>query len=154
MNSKTGIFLLLLLFVTFSCKKPSSLGPSPVPYVSVDIPVDISTPLYSSVMNEQGAGGAVYLPGGNKGIILFQDFFGNYVAFDRTCPYHVTSPCGVIRSSLTGLNLVCGSYSGKTLDACCATTYGLDGTVTHGPGTYPLKAYRVSVNGTLLTISN
>ena len=155
MNRKTSIFLLLLLFVSFSCKKPTNLGPSPVPYVYVNTQIETSLPLYSALNNE---GGYVYISGGNKGLLVLQDFLGNFWAFDRTCPYHVTSPCGVVRMSLSGLNIVCGSYSGQKLDTCCGTTYGLDGTVTHGPGTYPLKAYRVSVSGTspdvLLTISN
>jgi len=109
-------------------------------------------------MNEQGGQGAVYLAGGNKGIVVVQDFSSNYWAFDRTCPYQVTSPCGIIRSSSTGFGFVCGSYSGKKLDTCCSSTYGLDGTVTHSPpntkSPYPLKAYRVTVSGTVLTISN
>ena len=147
-----GIYILaLIFFVSFSCKKNNSLGPSPVPYQYVYTQIDISTPLYSSLQNE---GGYVYLTGGNKGILVVHDFLDNFWAFDRTCPYHVTSPCGVIRMSLNGLNMVCGSYSGKTLDACCASTYGLDGSVTHGPSTYPLKSYRVSVAGSVLTISN
>lgn len=144
-------FLLLTLFMSCSCKKNSSLGPSPVPYQYVYTQIDISTPLYSSLQNQ---GGYYYLPGGNKGLLVVHDFLDNFWCFDRTCPYHVTSPCGVVRMALSGLNIVCGSYSGKTLDACCASTYGLDGSVTHGPSTYPLKAYRVSVSGTVLTISN
>jgi len=151
MNRKTCIFLAFLLFVSFSCKKTNSLGPSPVPYVYVYTQIDYSTPLYSNLNNE---GGYVYINGGNKGLLVLQDFLGNFWAFDRTCPYHVTSPCGVVRMSTSGLSIVCGSYSGQKLDTCCGTTYGFDGSVTHKPGWYPLKAYRVTVSGTVLTISN
>jgi len=149
---KVPLYLFFLLFVSCSCKKNNSLGPSPVPYVSVYTQIDISTPLYG---NLNTPGGFVYIAGGNKGIIVLQDFLQNFWAFDRTCPYQPTAACGIIRMQQPDYTyMVCGSYSGQKLDACCASTFGLDGTVTHGPSTYPLKAYRVSQSGTVLTISN
>lgn len=149
MKGRTGIFLLLLPFVLFSCscKKTSSLGASPVLYKSVDTYVDYSGPTYAALANP---GGYVYYNNaGNKGLIILQDFSGSFWAFDRTCPYHVTSPCATIYMANSGLNMVCGSP-----DRCCASTYGFDGTVTHGPSTYPLKAYQVTQSGTILHITN
>ncbi len=155
MKRRTGIFLLLLPFLMFSCscKKNNSLGPNPVPYQSVYTVIDITLPQYSDLQNE---GGSVTIPGGNKGIIVVHDFLDNFWAFDRTCPYHINSPCGVVRMSFPdALYMVCGTYSGKTLNACCNSTYNLNGgTVINGPSKYPLKAYQVTQSGTVLSISN
>src|SRR6185437_8717682 len=153
MYKKTGVFLVLLFSFSCSCKKTTPLGPSPVPYVYVNTQIQTSLPEYTALNN---GGGYVYIPGGNKGIIVLQDFTGVFWAFDRTCPYHVTSPCGQI--VMGTLKLACGPYAGAKFDSCCASTYGFDGTVTHGPSTYPLKAYRVTATGTppdvMLTITN
>ena len=152
MKGRTGIFLLLLPFILSYCScKKNEMGPNPVPYKSVYTVIDITVPQYA---NLQSPGIPVSLPGGNKGIIVVQDFDGTFYAFDRTCPYHINSPCGIINASIDGINFVCGSYSGKTFNACCSSTYRFNGTWSNGPTTYNLKAYQVTQSGSVLTITN
>jgi len=144
-------YLPLILLVSFSCQKPNKPSPSPTPNVNVYFQIDVSTPLYSPIENE---GGFVYIKGGNNGILLLQDFNGTFRAFDDSCPYNATTQCGTLRLAESGLYIICGSYSGNTINPCGPSTWNLDGTVRTGPATLPLKAYKVTQSGTILTISN
>ena len=147
-------FFPILLLVALSCTKAQ--GPNPVPYVYVNLQFNTDEPLYTN-LNTPGI--PVYIKNqGNKGIVVIQDFNGNFWAFDRTCPYQINSSCGIVTQSLSGFNFVCGTYYGKTLDACCNSEWNLDGSIYQGPTTYPLKAYHINVVGTsqpyIITITN
>ena len=149
-------FLFPILLLVLSCKDTTQNG-NPVPYVSVSVNINTNNPLYNDLNRE---GGFVMVDNvGYKGIIVIHDFSDNFWAFDRTCTYHTNSSCGKVIMSSTGLNMVCGTYNGKNLDACCASAYNLDGTVSHGPATYALRRYGVNVTGDnvggyILTITN
>jgi hypothetical protein len=151
MKRKTPFFLLLLVFFAPACQK-YNVGPSPVPWVSVNTTIDYSTPLYSALSSP---GGYLYLVNvGYKGIIVLQNNDGTFHAYDRTCPYHVKSSCGVVLMSIDGSGILCGSYSGTNFNACCASEYAFDGSVVSGPSKFSLKAYTVKKTGTVLTITN
>ncbi|NBW83641.1 hypothetical protein EBR21_18000, partial [bacterium] len=62
----------------------------PVPFVPVDITIDIQLPSYSDL---QGVGGWTYLNGGSKGIIVYRKGIDEFVAFDRHSPADVNGSC-------------------------------------------------------------
>ena len=136
-------FFPILLLVALSCTKAQ--GPNPVPYVYVNLQFNTDEPLYT---NLNTPGEPVYINNvGNKGIVVIQDYSGNFWAFDRTCPYQINSTCGKIIISNSHQNFLCGSYSGngKNFDACCNSEWNLDGSIAASPTTYSLKAYHISV---------
>src|SRR6185369_17551366 len=101
MKSISIWFLFPLLVLAFSCAKDTQTG-NPVPFVSVSVNINTSNPIYNDLNREGGF--ALIDNAGNKGIIVIHDFSDNFWAFDRTCTYHVTSSCGMVTMSSTGLN--------------------------------------------------
>lgn len=82
----------------------------------------------------------------NNGIIIYSGADG-YYAFDRTCPHDYVE---------NGLSV--SVDIDFTIATCpeCGTTYALAafGTPASGPGRYPLKNYRTSLNGRYLRVWN
>jgi hypothetical protein len=64
----------------------------PVPFVPVDITIDIQLPSYS---NLQGVGGWTYLNGGSRGIIVYRKAIDEFVAFDRHAPSDPEGSCPI-----------------------------------------------------------
>ncbi len=141
MKSRTIAILLILLSASISCKK-TDVGPSPVPWVKVNISIDLNKSPYNSLLIP---GSYVYLKGGYKGIVVVSDETGKIWALDRACPYDVKSSCGVVNMSAAGNQFTC---------PCCASTYALDGSIGHGPSTFSLKAYIVTQNANIVTITS
>ena len=140
----TRIKLYLLSFMlccSVSCKK-TDIGPSPVPWVKVNISIDLSKSPYNALLTP---GGYVYISGGYKGIVVVCDESGKIWALDRTCPYHVNASCAVVSMASAGNQFTC---------PCCSSTYALDGAIGHGPSNYSLKAYIVSQYVSTLTITS
>jgi len=75
-------FVLLLLTGFSGCRRNNNQ----MPYVPVDIYINVSLPAYS---NLSGIGGWVYVTGGNDGIILYRQTYETIVAFERRCIYNV-----------------------------------------------------------------
>ncbi len=63
---------------------------NPVPFVPVDVTIDIQLPSYS---NLQGVGGWTYLNGGSRGIIVYRKGIDEFVAFDRHSPADISGTC-------------------------------------------------------------
>jgi nitrite reductase/ring-hydroxylating ferredoxin subunit len=95
-------------------------------------------PAYSKL---KFASNAILYPNvGAKGLYIFNT--GNaYNAFDAACPNQSLSDCSTM--TLNGINLVC---------PCDKEEYSLFTGL--GKLTYPLKQYRVEVNGNVLRIYN
>lgn len=81
---------------------------------------------------------------GFGGILVCTDFWGNYCAFDLSCPYEAKSN---IRIRPDGPNAVCDSC-GSQFDLC---ETGM-GVVAKGPSKYPLKKYQTTISGNYLMI--
>ncbi|GAA3765028.1 hypothetical protein [Flavobacterium ginsengiterrae] len=132
---------LLILFVSvlFSCSDSERSNKNPfIPSYSVNLSVDTNLPAYS---NLKYVSNAVIVPNyGAKGIIIFNAGSG-YNAFDAACPNQEISSCGAM--TIDGINAVC---------SCDKTSYSLFTGL--GSKEYPLKQYKVQVNGTVIHVYN
>ncbi len=76
-----------LLLLSSKCNNQNQ---HPVPFVPVDITIDMQLPSYS---NLQGVGGWTYLNGGSRGIIVYRKAIDEFVAFDRHAPSDPEGSC-------------------------------------------------------------
>lgn len=128
----------------------------PIPYVLVDFYIDLSDPeffnlsvptgyaLISSSTNNLG----IYASGfDNNGIIIYNATDDEFLAFDRTCPYDYAILNKSIAVNVDGVYAVCPS---------CESSWALPsfGAPSSGPSKYPLKEYRVTLNGQFLHVTN
>ena len=81
------LFCFGFLLLSSKCNNQNQ---NPVPFVPVDVTIDIQLPSYS---NLQGVGGWTYLNGGSRGIIVYRKGIDEFVAFDRHSPADVGGTC-------------------------------------------------------------
>ncbi len=141
-----SVYLKWLLLVTTlvvalaACKKDTTSG---VPYVPVNIVINVNLPEYSALAVP---GGSEVIGGGSRGILLYRATTTDFVAYDRHCPYQSEQLCAVD---------IDNTFTTATDSTCCLTSYLLiNGSVTNGPGSLPLQAYNTTFNGTTLRIYN
>ena len=84
-----NLFLFCFGFLLLS-SKCNNQNQNPVPFVPVDVTIDIQLPSYS---NLQGVGGWTYLNGGSRGIIVYRKGIDEFVAFDRHSPADISGTC-------------------------------------------------------------
>lgn len=135
-------FLLLIAFPIFlGCSTNSINNNNPyLPNYTVNLDINMSLPQYS---NLKFVSNAVYISGqGVRGILIFNSGSG-YNAFDAACPNQALSSCSTMTIK-GGINALC---------ACDSAEYSLF--TGQCPGKqYPLKQYRVEVNGNILHVYN
>lgn len=78
-----------LLLLSSKCNNQNQ---HPVPFVPVDVTIDMQLPSYS---NLQGVGGWTYLNGGSRGIIVYRKAIDEFVAFDRHAPSDPEGSCPI-----------------------------------------------------------
>ena len=83
------VICLGLLLLSSKCNNQNQ---HPVPFVPVDITIDIQLPSYS---NLQGVGGWTHLNGGSRGIIVYRKAIDEFVAFDRHAPSDPEGSCPI-----------------------------------------------------------
>ena len=136
---KKSVLLSVLFLVFFSCSNSGPVNTNPfIPIYSFTVDINMNLPLYS---NLQYPSNAVYYAGkGVKGLIIFNTGSG-YNVFDAACPNQNLSSCSTL--TINGIEAVC---------SCDGKTYSL----FSGQGSlqYPMKQYRVDVNGNVLHIYN
>ena len=81
------IFCFGVLLLSSKCNNQNQ---HPVPFVPVDVTIDIQLPSYSDL---QGVGGWTYLNGGSRGIIVYRKGIDEFVAFDRHSPADISGTC-------------------------------------------------------------
>ncbi len=131
----SGLFLL-------SCSKDDWDNRNPyLPEIAVNVPINTSLPTYNKL---QYPGNAVYIPGyGINGILVINT--GTAVrAFDATCANHGISTCSKL--TLNGVEATCSCSD--------ALVYNLYLGLATTDAQYPLKEYRVTQGGTMITIYN
>lgn len=139
---KKYILFLLFLPLTFGCSGDNFNNHNPyIPNYNFSFDLDMNLPAYSQL---QYPSNAYYYSGANagvKGVIIFNTGSG-YNAFDAACPNQELSSCE--RMGINGINAVC---------TCDSAAYSLF--TGQSPGQeYPMKQYRVEVNGTVLRVYN
>lgn len=123
---------LLLIGITQGCKK----NKNNVPYVPVDVYINISLPAYS---NLNVIGGWAYVSGGNKGLIVYRQAADAFMAYDRICTYNASNSCGKVDVDSSGSYAICPCDGGSKYQL-------YDGQVVKGPATFALKQYQTSYN--------
>ncbi|SDZ86561.1 Ferredoxin subunit of nitrite reductase or a ring-hydroxylating dioxygenase [Flavobacterium gillisiae] len=138
---KKYLILLVLLPLFFACSDSGFNNKNPyLPNYTFTIDINMNLPAYS---NLQYPSNAVYYSGvGVKGIYIFNTGSG-YNAFDAACPNQALSSCSTM--TLKGINVVC---------PCDSTEYSLFTGLSQTGLQYPLKQYRVEVNGNVLRVYN
>lgn len=136
------IYICLILFST-NCEDKIQ---SAIPNVYVNFYIDTDLPQYLPLKNISGS---VFInnEGYNKnGIIIFCSGIDEYKAYDCTCTYQVEKNCKLDIDKNSIVNVIC---------PCCSSRFELfSGNKTSGKAIYPLKEYRVIVNGSRLIVTN
>lgn len=137
---KKFLFLFLVSSLFFSCSNNDFDNANPyIPNYTVSLDINMNLPSYSSLLYVSNA---IYYPGqGAKGIIIFNTGSG-YNAFDAACPNQALSSCSTM--TINGINAIC---------ACDNASYNLFTGLSTGKE-YPMKQYRVEVNGNVLRVYN
>lgn len=113
-----------------------------IPYAYVELILNIDEP---SSFELQPIGGYIYHPGGSNGLIIYHADLDVFRVYDRHSTYNVNSYCQV---SVDPAGF-------KLIDDCGTSEFSLfDGSVLKGPAQHPLKQYRVTFDGTFISIRN
>ena len=92
-------------------------------------------------------GNSAYVTGGVNGIIIFHDYFDEYIAYDRACRNDPHNSCEQVYLDENEINTL--------LCYCCDSKYFIfDGSVIQGPAQRALYRYQTSFNGIELRIYN
>ena len=138
---KKYYFLLIAMTMLLGCTSNSFNNNNPyLPNYTFTIDINMNLPAYSSLLYPSNA---IYYPnqGTGKGLFIFNTGSG-YNAFDAACPNQALSSCSTM--TIKGINTFC---------ACDNAEYSLFTGQSAGKQ-YPLKQYRVEVNGNVLRVYN
>lgn len=108
-------YILTLIFVTVAsgCEKNNQRD---FPVVSFDEYIYLNNP---SNIELQSPGGAIYNPGGYRGLIIFRRYANNdasdFAAFDRACPTHYQEDCSQLELSDDRVFAECPCHGEKYL---------------------------------------
>lgn len=137
---KRIVLLFVLLLQIYACDKDKYEFPDAY----------VNTYLYPNNVEFNGLnfpGGSAYIDGGVNGILIFHDYFDNYIAYDRACTNEPLNSCEQIYINTEELNMISCH--------CCDSEYFIfDGGVTQGPANYALHRYKTSFDGVKLSIYN
>ena len=126
------IIPLLLLAITFSCKKSTDQ----IPPAQVDFYIYLTQPEFQTLNT---VGNFVYVTGGVKGVIVYHKTQEEFAAFERSCPYDPNVSAAIVDVDSSGLGMV---------DYHCGSRFNiLDGSIVTGPTAYPLRQYSCVYDG-------
>ena len=139
---KKRVLLIYLSVLFFSCSDNGPVNNNPfLQNVAFSVDINMNLPQYSDL---KFVSNAVYIPNqGARGIIVFNTSGTTYNAFDAACPNQALSSCSTMTIK-GGIMALC---------ACDNAEYSLFTGQSKGKQ-YPLKQYRVEVNGNLLKVYN
>ncbi len=133
---------ILILTFLFGCSKDKFNNNNPyLPNYAFSIDLNKSLPSYSALNFTGNAVKAYPANGPSRGVIIFNTGSG-YNAYDGACPNQDLSSCSTLTISGSNANCPCGSEN-----------YNLFTGQSAGKQ-YPLKPYRVEVNGDLIRVYN
>ena len=132
--------IILVLSLAIGCESEGFNNRNPyIPNVQVNWMIDLSLPLYSNLSFVSNH--ATNFSQGVRGVVIFNTGSG-FVAFEMACPNQELSSCSTM--TIDGINVVC---------PCDEAEYSLFSGQSPGKQ-YPLKQYRVEVNGNSLLVYN
>jgi nitrite reductase/ring-hydroxylating ferredoxin subunit len=140
MGSKAKSIFFLIISIVFafigsSCKKEDD---SQVPFVAVDITLNLDLPDNVPLLNP---GGWLQITGGSRGIIIYRINLEEFVAFDRHCTFEAEKGCKITVSSESNVTAIDNQ--------CCNSVFSIiDGFAQSGNAKRQLKEYNTSFNGT------
>ena len=137
---KKYLALLLLIFVFSGCEDGGFNNRNPyIPNYSFSETINTTLPSYQILTYP---GNAIYYPGGGaRGLIIFNTGSG-YRAYDAACPNQEMTNCSTLQ--IDGINAVC---------PCDNASYSLY-TGQAPELEYPMKPYRVSIQGSVVRVYN
>ena len=148
---KKYFFLLIAFAILLGCSSDKGdNNNSYLPNYSFTVNIDMNLPSYSSLKNTVNA---IYYPGnGVRGFFVFNTGSG-YVAYDAACPNQSLSDCSTM--TFKKLDPVDPLKIDKTtvVCACDNAEYSMFNGQSAGKQ-YPMKQYRVEVNGEVLRVYN
>lgn len=138
---KKLLLVSLIIPFFFGCSDNGFNNKNPyIPNYAFTLDLNMNLPAYSIL---QYPSNAIYYSGvGAKGIFVFNSGSG-YNAFDAACPNQALSTCSTM--TIKGINVLC---------SCDSKEYSLFTGQAQGGAQYPLKQYRVEVNGNALRVYN
>ncbi len=113
-----------------------------IPSVPVDIRLNLSS---QEAVPLRTDGGAIYLNGGLRGIIVYRKNQDTYLAFERACTFEPEKECA--RVEIDGSLLF-------MIDKCCGSQFDYEGYPRGGPAPAPLRRYQTFMEGHALRILN
>lgn len=139
---KKILFLIFLSGFLFGCNKDKWNNNNPyLPNYPFSIEINKSLPTYSALNFTGNAVKAYPTNGPSKGIIIFNTGSG-YNAYDGACPNQDLTSCSTLSVSASNATCPCGSEKYNLFTG-------------QSPGKqYPLKPYRVEINGDVLRVYN
>lgn len=138
---KKILVLLLILPFAFGCDGGTINNNNPnIPNYTVNLQINMSLPGYSNLQFPSNH--IVDYSQGARGIVVFNTGSG-FVAFDLACPNVAYASCSN-PMTISGIEATCD---------CDNSVYNLF--TGQSPGKpYPMKQYRVDINGSTLVITN
>ena len=139
---KKTLLLIAFSVLLFGCSKDKFNNNNPyLPNYAFSIDLNTTLPSYSNLKFTGNAVKAYPTNGPSRGIIVFNTG-STYNAFDGACPNQALSSCSTLTVSGSNANCPCGSEN-----------YNLFTGQSAGKE-YPLKQYRVEVNGDVVRVYN
>ena len=149
---KKIILLLTLSSFFFSCDDNGFNNKNPyLPNYTFTVDINMNLPAYSNLLSPINA---IYYPnqGTGRGLFIFNTGSG-YTAFDAACPNQALSSCSTM--ALKKLDPLDPLKIDKTTVVCSCDSSEYSLFSGQSPGKqYPLKQYRVVVNGSSLRVYN
>jgi nitrite reductase/ring-hydroxylating ferredoxin subunit len=143
---------LVALSLLFGCSTNSPNNNNPyIPNYAVNLPINLNLPQYSDL---KFVSNAVYIPNhGARGIIVFNNSGTTYNAFEAACPNQPLSACSTMTFKKPDPNDPLRIDETNVVCPCDNAEYSLFTGQSKGKQ-YPLKQYRVEVNGNMLRVYN
>ncbi len=135
------IFIFAALLLN-SCSKNNPYENFPDVYFP-PFPIDPNSTLYQN-LNIVGGYEYIHIGFPSNGIIVYRKSNDEFNAYERTCTHDPLERCVL---EVTEGSLI--------TDSCCDSRFYIgDGNPFDGPAIYPLRKYRTTYSGGILTISN
>ena len=133
-------FLILFVAVLISCSDNDTNNKNPyIPNYPVNVLLNPNLATYNKLIYVSNP---VFVPNqGAKGLIVMKTGEGTYNAFDAACPNQELSSCTAM--TIDGIMAVC---------SCDKASYNLYTGL--GEKQYPMKQYRVQLNGNVIHVYN